>query len=190
MAVTGGQVPEHRILRSDATQEQGPGEQSTVVCATGETGAVLLVESESSEDNDFIWITVDEVAGESSQPQEPWGEEEGEGRKRQKEREEPMFGRQDHGGDKIKNWSLRPKRPILIMGDSNMARLPVIFDDRVQVECYPGAHWFHAHEILRNRTPTTDEVTAVILSFGINDRTYAEAPGKPKYGVLGEPLPN
>ncbi|KAK9977016.1 hypothetical protein ABG768_018837 [Culter alburnus] len=36
VAVAGGQVPEHRILRSDATQEQGPGEQSTVGCATGE----------------------------------------------------------------------------------------------------------------------------------------------------------
>ncbi|KAK9962713.1 hypothetical protein ABG768_008067 [Culter alburnus] len=69
---------------------------------------------------------------------------------------EPMFRRREHGEDKIKNWSLRPKRPVLIMRDSNMGRLPAIFEDKVQMERYPGAHWFHAYEILRNRTPTTD----------------------------------
>lgn len=128
-----------------------------------EQEAVVLVDS--SEDDDIIWITVDEVAGESSQ-----GEEEGARGKRKRKRKgqdeeevlmEPMFRRREHGGDKIRNWSLRPRRLVLIMGDSNMARLPAVLDDRVQVECYPGAHWFHAYEILRNRTPTTDWITAV-----------------------------
>lgn len=76
---------------------------------------------------------------------------------------EPMFRRREHGGDKIKNWSLRPRQPVL----------PAIFEDKIQVECYPGAHWFHAYEILRNSTSTTDWVMAVILSFGINDKAYA-----------------
>lgn len=61
------------------------------------------------------------------------------------------------------------------MGDSNMGRLPAIFDDKVQVECYPGGHWFHAYDILRKRTPTTEWIMGVILSFGINDRAYSSA---------------
>lgn len=74
--------------------------------------------------------------------------------------------------NKLKNWSLQLKRPILILGDSNMARLPRAGDQRIQVVCYLGASWFHTHEIIRNKTPTSNWVTMVILSFGINDRAY------------------
>lgn len=41
---------------------------------------MIMVGSEESEGDDLIWITVDKVAGESSQPQEVQREEEGEGR--------------------------------------------------------------------------------------------------------------
>lgn len=143
-----------------------------------EPDKVIWVGSEEEEKDEIIWMTVDEVAGGSSQSQKE-GEDAGGKRKRQEEQEEeqeePMFRRRKHGGNKIKNWSLRPERPVLILGDSNMVRLPRIMDNRVQVECYPGAHWFHAQEILRNRTPTTDWVATVVLSFGINDRGGASA---------------
>lgn len=39
--------------------------------------------------------------------------------------------------------------------------------------CYSGLRWLHAHKIIRNKTPTADWVTKVVLSFGINDRTCA-----------------
>ena len=75
-----------------------------------------------------------------------------------------------HRGDKHTNWTLQPTRKFLVLGDSNMARLPAILDEWVQVDCYPGANISHATHLLKNNTPTTGEVERVILSFGINDK--------------------
>jgi len=63
-----------------------------------------------------------------------------------------MFNRQDHGGDKLK---------ILVLGDSNMGKLPKVWDGKVQVVCYPGAHWSNAYEILRNKTLRVTESPTV-----------------------------
>lgn len=54
-----------------------------------------------------------------------------------------------------------------------MGRLLVVWDRGVQVVCYPWAHWSNAYEIIRNKTATSDRVTKVILSFGINDKNHA-----------------
>lgn len=75
-----------------------------------------------------------------------------------------------HDGDKNKNWNLTPNRSILIIGDSNIARLPVIPDDRIQVDSYPGANLSQATYLLKHNTPNSNNVTKVILSFGINNR--------------------
>ena len=75
-----------------------------------------------------------------------------------------------HHGDKYGNWKLQPVRPILIMGDSNIARLPEIKNNIVQVDSYPGAQLAHAYHILKHHTPTTDDTQKVILSFGLNNR--------------------
>lgn len=85
------------------------------------------------------------------------------------------FRRYEHGNQKLRNWFFEPKRPIIIIGDSNMARLPRLTDPRVQIGCYQGARWLHACEIIKNKTPTTGFVTKVILSFGINDRSHDSA---------------
>lgn len=61
-------------------------------------------------------------------------------------------------------------RPILIIGDSNIARLPRISDDRIQTDCYPGANLSHATNLLRHNTPRSNSVTKVILSFGLNNK--------------------
>lgn len=148
------------------------------------------IASEGEEDK--IWILVDEVAGSglsqtAQEDQErrgekrrrPVGDQEGarENLQREEECEDMLdwngFERQEHGNHKLENWYLRPRRPILKLGDSNLAKLPRMGDDRIQIMCYPGARWLHAQQILRNKTPTTDWVTKVILSFGINDRTSA-----------------
>ena len=75
-----------------------------------------------------------------------------------------------HRGDKHTNWTLKPTRKFLVLGDSNMARLPAILDEWVQVDCFPGANISHATHLLKHNTPTTGEVEKVILSFGINDK--------------------
>lgn len=81
-----------------------------------------------------------------------------------------LFQSHNHNGDKINNWTLTPIRPILLIGDSNMSRLPHILDDRIQVDCYPGANLAHAKNLLRNNTPISEGISHVILSFGLNNR--------------------
>jgi len=52
-----------------------------------------------------------------------------------------------------------------------MDRLPPIEDERVQVDCYPGARIAHATHLLKHRTPVSTNVRVVILHFGLNDRS-------------------
>ena len=85
------------------------------------------------------------------------------------------FRSHTHDGDKYKNWNLTPIRPIIVAGDSNISRLPRIPDDRIQVDCYPGANLSHANNILRNKTPVSHTVVKVLLSFGLNNRTQGNA---------------
>ncbi|ROJ62494.1 hypothetical protein DPX16_21480 [Anabarilius grahami] len=125
---------------------------------------VLVGSEESEEEDDLIWITVDEVAGESCQPHVAQREEEGAGRKRKRQdEEEAQTACPDHG------------RLLHGKAAGHFRQGP------------GGVHWFHTYEILRNRTPTTDWVTVVILSFGINDKAYAsaEAVGKLVKNTLG-----
>lgn len=80
------------------------------------------------------------------------------------------FERHEHQGNKSLNWKLTPSRPVLIIGDSNLARIPLIQDNRIQVDCYPGANLTQATHLLRHNTPLSREVQKVIVSFGTNDR--------------------
>jgi len=82
-----------------------------------------------------------------------------------------LFQKHLHRGDKYRDWSLTPTRPILILGASNMDRLPPIEDVRVQVDCYPGAKIAHAAHLLKYKTPVSTGVRVVILHFGFNDRS-------------------
>lgn len=82
----------------------------------------------------------------------------------------PAFIRHNHRGNKTRNWILKPKRPYLIIGDSNVGRLPPIHHSEVQVDCYPGAKFQHITHILRHKTPVSPKVRGVILSVGLNNR--------------------
>ncbi|KAJ4946245.1 hypothetical protein JOQ06_023913 [Pogonophryne albipinna] len=55
------------------------------------------------------------------------------------------------------NWSLTSSREIIIMGSSNIARLPFINDKRIQVDSYPGAKLSHAVHIIKYKTPTSPD---------------------------------
>lgn len=85
-------------------------------------------------------------------------------------RQIPLATYHAHRGNKFENWTLEPTRPIVIMGDSNISRLPHISDNRIQTDCYPGAKIVHAEYIIRHKTRRDPSVTIMILSFGINDR--------------------
>lgn len=82
-----------------------------------------------------------------------------------------MFTRHEQNGNKWDIWTLTPERRVLFIGDSNLCRIPRMRDDRIQVDSYPGAKINHAAHLLKNKTPTSDTVEILLLSFGINDRT-------------------
>lgn len=69
---------------------------------------------------------------------------------------------------KIASWIIKVKKPIIILGDSNLSRIPVFRDSKVQVDSYPGATFNHIREVLCRTTPFP-RVEKVILSLGLNN---------------------
>lgn len=70
---------------------------------------------------------------------------------------------------KMEDWTLTATRKWVILGDSNVARLPPHSIPDLQVESYPGANFRHAEGILA-KTKCNVVVEKVILSFGLNSR--------------------
>ena len=68
-------------------------------------------------------------------------------------------------GDK-KNWTLEPTQAILIIGDSNLCKIPTYTQENLQIECYPGMRFNHAADLLRN-TNRNEKVSHCIISVGI-----------------------
>ena len=69
---------------------------------------------------------------------------------------------------KLKAWTLTVTKPVLIIGDSNLARIPPFTDPNVQIDSYPGAQIHHITELIR-KIPTTPAASEVILSVGLNN---------------------
>lgn len=71
---------------------------------------------------------------------------------------------------KIQVWSLSVKKRILIIGDSNLSRIPDFELPDVQIDSYPGATFRHAAAIME-KANIWCKPEKVILSFGINHKT-------------------
>lgn len=72
---------------------------------------------------------------------------------------------------KMTEWNWVAKRKWVILGDSNLARLPDYFSKHLQVESFPGANFRHAEALMRKTVAPQDLVVEkVVLSFGINSR--------------------
>lgn len=74
---------------------------------------------------------------------------------------------------KHRDWHLHAKETVLIIGDSNMSRVPPYAADGVQIDSFPGAKWCHAETLLEKATSETS-VTNLILSFGLNNRSQRD----------------
>lgn len=66
-------------------------------------------------------------------------------------------------------WKLKLHQKWLIIGDSNLARIPGFKNPDLQIESYPGANFRHIEAILAKLT-TTPMVEKVVLSVGLNNR--------------------
>ncbi|KAL2076529.1 hypothetical protein ACEWY4_027874 [Coilia grayii] len=67
---------------------------------------------------------------------------------------------------KLTDWTLTARKKWLILGDSNLSRVPEYNIPDLQVDSYPGATFRHAEAILERAKPLV-RVEKVVLAFGI-----------------------
>ena len=70
---------------------------------------------------------------------------------------------------KIQDWNLSVTKPILIIGDSNLCRIPQYSHTAIQIDSFPGANFLHIGKILQ-KLPPHPHTQKVILSVGINNK--------------------
>lgn len=76
----------------------------------------------------------------------------------------------DRLGRAFKRWTLFADNTILILGDDNVALIPLCGLGTLQVDCFPGCTLGQAAYILEHNTPVSPLVLKVILSLGLSDR--------------------
>lgn len=81
-------------------------------------------------------------------------------------RREPV--RHPNTGRKIRDWVINILKPIVVIGDSNLSRIPPFSDARVQVDSFPGATFYHLKGVLEKLEPNPS-IEKVILSAGLNN---------------------
>ena len=70
---------------------------------------------------------------------------------------------------KASAWSLPIRQPIIIMGDSNIARIPKFKPNGIQADSYPGATLRHLTAILLRLTSPRPDTKLILFSIGINN---------------------
>ncbi|KAJ4928842.1 hypothetical protein JOQ06_004466 [Pogonophryne albipinna] len=68
---------------------------------------------------------------------------------------------------KVQDWSLSGTKPILILGDSNINRIPPHNNPNIQLDSYPGV--YNLMELF-TCTPPISTAKIVIISNGINNK--------------------
>lgn len=68
------------------------------------------------------------------------------------------------------DWSLNLKKRYVIIGDSNVSRIPAFGIPDLQIDSFPGAKFQHAGNLVERATVAL-EPEILIMSFGINNRT-------------------
>lgn len=77
------------------------------------------------------------------------------------------------GKEKFKLWNLAPKRSVLILGASNLSRMPRVENKELEVHSYPSASLVQACTIVKHRTTVFQKARQVILAFGLNDQAQS-----------------
>lgn len=71
---------------------------------------------------------------------------------------------------KTQDWNLFIENPVIIIGDTNVGQCPAFADFKLQIDSFPGATFRHIKDVI-NKLQISPEVTMVILSLGIENRT-------------------
>ena len=76
-----------------------------------------------------------------------------------------------------KHWHLPEiTKSILVIGDSNLSKIKEVsrsVASKIQIISYPGAKFEHLYEILKKQKTAIDQVTHVVLSIGVNNRSQS-----------------
>lgn len=105
-------------------------------------------------------------------PEDPNGTSEGDSRMENTSTPQPYFykvKRHITTDRKMVDWGLNVSKKWLIIGDSNLSRIPMYAIPDLQMESYPGANFRHAQSILSKASGLVT-VEKVVLSFGLNCR--------------------
>ena len=70
---------------------------------------------------------------------------------------------------KLQDWSFKSRRPVLVLGDSNINRIPPHNNPDIQLDSYPGANMYHFLKICEKTVPNP-AIKIVVLSIGINNK--------------------
>lgn len=68
------------------------------------------------------------------------------------------------------DWSLNLKKKYVIIGDSNVSRIPAFNIPDLQIDSFPGAKFQHAGNLVEKATIAM-EPEVLLLSFGLNNRS-------------------
>ena len=74
-----------------------------------------------------------------------------------------------HTNRKATMWALPIRKPMIIMGDSNVARIPKFQREGIQADSFPGATLRHLTAILLRLTSPRPDVKLILFSIGINN---------------------
>ena len=74
-------------------------------------------------------------------------------------------------GKKILDWNIAVTQRAVILGDSNLARIPATEYKNLQIDSYPGATFYHMKKILE-KCDVHPKVETVVLSVGINCKDH------------------
>lgn len=72
---------------------------------------------------------------------------------------------------KVADWNIEGHTPTLIIGDSNLNRIPPFNNPNIQVDSYPGATFYHFIKVLE-KTPIHTDTATVVISVGLNNKDH------------------
>jgi hypothetical protein len=67
----------------------------------------------------------------------------------------------------VADLCFKGNKPILVLGDSNVNRIPPFHNPNIQVDSHPGATFDHFTKVLE-KTEVRLDTSIVVLSVGIN----------------------
>ena len=70
---------------------------------------------------------------------------------------------------KHKDWDLSVTGTTVLLGDSNLSRIPAFFESHIQIDSYPGGKFCHVPAIIKD-LETQPQVKEILLGFGTNSR--------------------